>query len=79
MKEYYRKTVDEILKEFNTSLNGLDSKEIKNIQKIYGRNELKESGKKSKFSIFVDQFKNVMIILLIVCFVILKHQLERSR
>ena len=66
MKEYYRETVDEILKEFNTSLNGLDSKEIKNIQKIYGRNELKESGKKSKFSIFVDQFKNVMIILLIV-------------
>ena len=44
MKEYYRKTVDEILKEFNTSLNGLDSKDIKNIQKIYGRNELKESG-----------------------------------
>lgn len=66
MKEDYKKTIEEIIKEYNTSLNGLDTKYVKKLLKKNGRNELKKKSKKTKLQIFLDQFKNMMIILLLV-------------
>lgn len=66
MKEDYKKTIKEIFSEYNTSLNGLNSKDVKSLFKTNGKNELKEKKKKTKLQIFLDQFKNMMIILLII-------------
>lgn len=62
----YNKNINEILKEYNTSLKGLDNNNIKQLLNKHGKNELKEKDKKTKFQIFLDQFKNMMIILLII-------------
>ena len=66
MKEDYKKSIDEILKEYNTSLNGLNNNDVKLLFRRYGKNELKEKGKKTKLQIFLSQFKNMMIILLLI-------------
>lgn len=64
--EDYKKGTDEILKEYNTSLNGLNNKDLRLSFRRYGKNELKEKGKKTKLQIFLSQFKNMMIILLLI-------------
>ncbi len=66
MKETYQKSIDEIFKEFSTSNRGLSQQEVKKLQKLYGKNTLIESNKKSKIELFLKQFKNIMIILLLV-------------
>lgn len=64
--EDYKKGTDEILKAYNTSLNGLNNNDVKLLFRKYGKNELKEKGKKTKLQIFLSQFKNMMIILLLI-------------
>lgn len=66
MKEYYQKSINEIYDEFKTSKKGLKSHEAKKRLRKYGRNELEEKDKKTKLQIFLKQFQNVMIILLII-------------
>ena len=66
MKEYYQKSINEIYDEFKTSKKGLRSHEAKKRLRKYGRNELEEKDKKTKLQIFLKQFQNVMIILLII-------------
>lgn len=64
--EDYKKTKEEIFKEYKTSINGLSEKEVIRRQNIFGKNVLISNKKKSKLSIFFKQFKNVMIILLLI-------------
>ncbi len=66
MNSAYQKNIDEIYKDYNTSKNGLDSKKVKELLRINGKNELVEKNKKTKLQIFLDQFKNIMIILLLI-------------
>lgn len=66
VNDAYKKDKDEILKEYKTSLNGLTENEAKRRLELYGKNTLVEKNKKSKLKIFIEQFKNVMIILLLV-------------
>lgn len=66
MKQTYQKTTAEIYKEYETSSNGLTEKEAKNRQKEYGLNVLTEKNKRTKWQIFLSQFKNLMIILLLI-------------
>ena len=66
MKEIYQKTIEELYKEFNTSNKGLKSLEYKKLLKKFGKNVLVERNKKTKFELFIKQFKNIMIILLLV-------------
>ena len=66
MNSAYQKNIDEIYKDYNTSKNGLDSKRVKELLRINGKNELVEKNKKTKLQIFLDQFKNIMIILLLI-------------
>ncbi len=66
MKEDYQKTVQEIFKEYETSNNGLSLEKIDELQRIKGKNELIEFNKTTKLQIFLKQFKNVMVILLLI-------------
>ena len=62
----YKKSINEILEEYKTSLNGLSEQEVRRRLNIFGKNILINKKKKSKLKIFIDQFKNIMIILLII-------------
>lgn len=67
MKEnnYYNKKVEELYKELNTSISGLTEEEASKRLERYGENKLAERKKKSNFIIFLNQFNDLMIILLI--------------
>ena len=62
----YNKTIEELLKEYKTSEEGLSNEEVLEKRKEYGTNEITEKKKKSPIRRFLDQFNNVMIILLLI-------------
>ena len=62
---YYNKKVEQLYKELNTSINGLTEEEASKRLEKYGENKLAERKKKSNFIIFLNQFNDLMIILLI--------------
>ena len=62
---YYNKKVEQLYKELNTSINGLTEEEASKRLEEYGENKLAERKKKSNFIIFLNQFNDLMIILLI--------------
>lgn len=62
---YYNETVDELYKKYNTNINGLSENEAKKRLEQYGENKLNERKKKSNIVIFLSQFNDFMIILLI--------------
>lgn len=66
MNDAYLKNKNEVFEEYKTSINGLSDVEAKKRQNILGKNVLIEKNKKSKLSIFLKQFKNVMIVLLLI-------------
>ncbi|WP_270277696.1 cation-translocating P-type ATPase [Streptococcus infantarius] len=63
---FYRRSSDETMEELNTSLNGLSSQEAAKRKERYGANELKEADRPSALQIFIDQFKDLIVIILIV-------------
>ena len=64
--EDYQKEIEQIFKEYKTSLKGLKSADAKKLLKINGKNVLKEKHQVTKLELFFKQFKNIMIILLFV-------------
>ena len=66
MKQEYAKTSEEVLKELNTSAQGLSAAEAKKRQEQYGPNKLKDAEKKSLFQRFLDQLKDPMLIILMI-------------
>lgn len=70
MKQYYLQTKDEVLKEFKTSTNGLSTGQAKENLAKYGKNALVEGKKKTAFQVFLEQFKDLMVIILIIAAVI---------
>ena len=68
---YHTKSNKEVLSELNTSLKtGLSSEQVASLQEKFGKNVLKEKKKKSNIQRFFDQFKDAMIIILIIAAVI---------
>lgn len=68
---WFNKSVSEITKELNTNIEtGLCEDEVKKRQEKYGFNELEEKKKKSLLVKFLEQFKDFMIIILIIAAVI---------
>ncbi|MGN1298446.1 MAG: calcium-translocating P-type ATPase, PMCA-type [Candidatus Scatovivens sp.] len=70
-KNWFNQTSDEIIKKLNTDAQkGLSDEEVKKRQEKYGFNELKENKKKSLIQKFLEQFKDFMIIILIIAAII---------
>ena len=71
MENWYNKTVDEVEKELKTNVEiGLNEQQVKERQEKEGFNELKEEKKKPLFIKFLEQFKDFMIIVLIIAAII---------
>jgi len=72
MKEiWYNKSVDETINNLSTNLvTGLNDEEISKRQEQYGLNELRAKKKKTLLQKFIAQFKDFMIIVLIVSAII---------
>lgn len=65
MKTFYNVNPDEILKEFNSSALGLDDTQVSLNREKYGKNKLEEKEEKNLIEIFVEQFKDLLVIILI--------------
>ena len=63
---FYDNELDEVISSLSTSEDGLTSAEAKSRLLRNGKNKLREGHKKSKFAKFMDQFKDLMIIILII-------------
>lgn len=67
----HSKSNEEILKEYNVSIEqGLSDAEVTANREKYGENKLREKKKKTTFQRFLEQFKDVMIIILLIAAVI---------
>ncbi|MBE6798381.1 MAG: cation-translocating P-type ATPase [Ruminococcaceae bacterium] len=68
---YHFKSVDETVSELKTDVQkGLKAEQIAGLIETYGSNRLKEKKKKTMLSRFLDQFKDVMILILIAAAVV---------
>lgn len=66
MKPYHQ-SIEDIINELQSdSIQGLSANEAQLRIKKYGENKLKESKKKTSFEKFLDQFKDAMIIILLI-------------
>ena len=63
--EYFRKSSQEVLKELKTKMNGLSKEEVKTRRERYGKNALAEEKKKGVIQVFLEQFKDLLVIILI--------------
>ncbi|AIS52151.1 calcium-transporting ATPase 1 [Thermoanaerobacter kivui] len=71
MKRYWNMDVEEIKKELETDdKNGLTQEQANERLLKYGKNALKEKKKKSIFSLFLEQFKDYMVLILIIASII---------
>jgi Ca2+-transporting ATPase len=70
-KTWHLMDVPQILKELDTDpQNGLTSQEVENRIEKYGYNELKKEERASPLVIFTNQFKNVLILILLIATVL---------
>ncbi|MCE5221172.1 MAG: cation-translocating P-type ATPase [Clostridium sp.] len=70
MKKYFSKTTEESLKDFDVTLNGLTSAKVTEILNTVGENILNEKKKKSILSVFIEQFKDLLVIILVAAAII---------
>lgn len=76
----YQKEVSKVLEECKSSVNGLTKEQVKEHREIYGENALAEKKNDSPLVIFLKQFKDLLVIILIIAAVIsgLNKQLESA-
>src|SRR5215203_738377 len=70
MNEWYLLTQQDVFERLSTSDRGLTREQVPLLQKRCGKNILQETRKKTKFSILIAQFKDIMIMILIVAAII---------
>ena len=70
MKEWYQKTKEESLKELDCKKSGLTSSEVVERFSKYGENVLEEGKKKSTLEVFLSQFADLLVVILIVAAVV---------
>src|SRR5688572_15133284 len=77
MKAFYQLTEEEVISQLHTGRSGLSKNAIPELQQQHGKNELQEAKPKSKLTILLAQFADVMILILIlaaiVSFVVGEH------
>ncbi len=68
--EYYRESVQEVMKNLDVTHHGLTDYEVRVRHKKYGYNELKVSKQKNAVQIFFEQFQDFLVIILIMAAII---------
>jgi len=70
MKEFYLQTKEEVLSTLGVTSAGLTSQKAKEILEEKGPNMLKEGKKKSTFEVFLSQFADLLVVILIIAAII---------
>lgn len=70
MAEYHQQLSDEVMERLNVTNQGLSDDDVKKRQEVYGYNKLVEGKKTSTFAVFFGQFKDLLVIILMVAAVI---------
>lgn len=66
----YQMKKEDVLKMLGTDENGLTQNQAEENQKKYGKNELAEGKKKNPFILFLEQYKDFLVIILIIAAII---------
>lgn len=66
----YQMKKEDVLKMLGTDENGLTQNQAKENQQKYGKNELAEGKKKNPFILFLEQYKDFLVIILIIAAII---------
>ena len=65
-KSFYEKSIEEVVKEFNTYMDqGISKEEVSKRLKEYGENRLQENERRGILQMFLDQFKDFLVLILI--------------
>lgn len=77
---YYQKNYEHVLKDLKTSLEGLNEEEVLLHQEKYGLNQLNQQEQETPFHIFISQFKDLLVIILMIAALIsgISGQLEST-
>ncbi|MDD7402451.1 MAG: cation-translocating P-type ATPase [Butyribacter sp.] len=70
MKAYWNESKEELMKQFTTGSSGLTEKQAEMNRERYGKNVLQENRKERIFRIFLKQFRDLLVVILIVSAVI---------
>lgn len=70
MKEWYRITAKEALARLNVTRNGLTGRQADAVREEVGPNALEESAHKKAWQVFLEQFKDLLVVILLVAAVI---------
>ena len=66
MKAFYNYEVEDLMNEFSSELAGLSDPRVEKNREEFGENKLEEKARRSLFSIFAEQFKDLLVIILII-------------
>ena len=69
-KKIYQVGIEDVIKEVNSSKEGLTGSEAKTRLEKNGYNQLKEAPKKTSFALFLETFKDAMVIVLLIVAII---------
>lgn len=70
MKNAYARSKEELFKDLNVTSSGLTQKEVQERHTKYGLNELTEGKKKSIAQVFLEQFKDMLVIILMIAAIV---------
>ena len=70
MKKYFSMSHEEVLTEFNVSKHGLEDKQVSINTEKFGLNQLSEKKKQTVLQVFLSQFKDLLVIILIAAAII---------
>ncbi|MET3656367.1 cation-translocating P-type ATPase [Sporosarcina psychrophila] len=66
MSEFHQQSSVEVMKMLDVTNQGLSDYDVQNRQEVYGYNELLEGKRTSTFSVFFGQFKDLLVIILLI-------------
>lgn len=70
MKEWYQQSVQEVMSKLQSSHQGLSAQEAESRLQKYGENALQEAGRKKVWQVFLEQFKDLLVVILMIAAVI---------
>lgn len=70
MKEWYQIKKEEVLRQMGVSRDGLTEKQVLEIREKSGENALEEGVRKKAWQVFLEQFKDLLVVILLIAAVI---------